>query len=243
MSILGNPLWLAMAQECSGGGKIAPLNVTANGTYIPSSGIDGYAPITVNVPSSSSYNSFVGTETPTTEMGNNGDYYFELVNTVEGPGLDAPFESNASSTGGYSFTVKSGKNVAATGVRVKLRANITGAVEFGTVDGTLIKSVSVSYNAGSWSKVLFDEPVSLNAGVEYSVVFNGSGGSMFYQGSPSSYANDDIVYITGRYGSFPGASEGNAYSCDVIIQRVIESPPFPVKKQYYKSNGLWLEVT
>lgn len=32
-----------------GGGTVAPLTVTENGTYTPPSGVDGYAPVTVNV--------------------------------------------------------------------------------------------------------------------------------------------------------------------------------------------------
>lgn len=38
----------------SGGGVIRPLNVQQNGTYNPPSGVDGYSPVTVNVPSGGS---------------------------------------------------------------------------------------------------------------------------------------------------------------------------------------------
>lgn len=38
-------------QGGGGGGVINPLNVISNGTYTPPSGVDGYAPVVVNVPS------------------------------------------------------------------------------------------------------------------------------------------------------------------------------------------------
>jgi hypothetical protein len=41
-----------------GGGTIEPLSVTANGTYNPPEGVDGYSPVTVNVASSGDDGSF-----------------------------------------------------------------------------------------------------------------------------------------------------------------------------------------
>lgn len=45
---------LTLTDVTSGGGApvISPLSVTANGTYTAPSGVDGYSPVTVNVPSS-----------------------------------------------------------------------------------------------------------------------------------------------------------------------------------------------
>ena len=45
MSIYGNPVLMGG----SGGGNIQPLNVTQNGTYTASGGVDGYSPVTVQV--------------------------------------------------------------------------------------------------------------------------------------------------------------------------------------------------
>lgn len=47
----------AVANKAAGSGEppnVQPLNVTANGTYTASGDVDGYSPITVNVPSSGS---------------------------------------------------------------------------------------------------------------------------------------------------------------------------------------------
>ena len=60
-----------------GGGNavVQPLSVTQNGTYNPPSGVDGYAPVTVNVSGGGS--ELIGTDPPTADIGNIGDYYIQ----------------------------------------------------------------------------------------------------------------------------------------------------------------------
>ena len=62
-----------------GGGEptIEPLSATQNGTYNPPSGVDGYAPVTVNVSGGSGGTIYYGTDAPTSLIGDDGDTYVQ----------------------------------------------------------------------------------------------------------------------------------------------------------------------
>lgn len=180
-------------------------------------------------------NAYGGATSPTSGIGSDGDYYFEM--TTKGPGFESPFPKNATSVGGYRFRVGEA-DITVIGLRVKLRANITGTIKLGTSGGTLMASVSASYNDGDWRVVMLDEPVTLEAGETYAVLFEGSEFSMFYNERQSTHPS--ITYLTGLTGRFPGEPySGYAFSADIIIAY---SVPYPVKRQYYKSSGAWTEV-
>lgn len=60
----------------SGGSAVVQsLSVTQNGTYNPPSGVDGYAPVTVNVSGGGSSNVLFGDGVPASSLGSDGDYY------------------------------------------------------------------------------------------------------------------------------------------------------------------------
>lgn len=63
----------------TGSGVVQPLSVTQNGTYNPPSGVDGYAPVTVNVSSGGGSGDeptvYWGDEAPLSNLGNDGDVY------------------------------------------------------------------------------------------------------------------------------------------------------------------------
>lgn len=68
--------------EISGGGGsavIQPLSVTQNGTYNPPSGVDGYAPVTVNVSGGSGGIGpvYSGTDVPSASIGADEDLYVQ----------------------------------------------------------------------------------------------------------------------------------------------------------------------
>lgn len=185
---------------------------------------------------SSGGNAYGGSTPPTSGIGSNGDYYFEM--STKEYGIQSPYINQANSIGGYKFKVVS-SNISIIGVRVLLRADITGAIKLATSDGTLLASVSASYNDGDWREIMFDEPVTPEVDGIYMVMFDGSTGSMYYNRNPSTAPG--IVYICGREGYFPGQDDsGYAYSCDIIVK--YEDPYF-VRAQYYKENGAWSEVT
>ncbi len=61
-----------------GGGVIQPLSLTQNGTYTPPSGVDGYAPVIVNVPSSGGEGPiYYGASIPSPSLGDNEDLYIQ----------------------------------------------------------------------------------------------------------------------------------------------------------------------
>ena len=64
-----------------GGGVIQPLSVIQNGVYTPPSGVDGYAPVSVNVSGGGS-GVITGTTDPTDSQGNNGDVYLKVVSST-----------------------------------------------------------------------------------------------------------------------------------------------------------------
>lgn len=68
--------------QVPGGGSavVQPLSVTQNGTYNPPSGVDGFAPVTVNVSGGGGGGSVIyGTAIPGASTGADGDIYLQIV--------------------------------------------------------------------------------------------------------------------------------------------------------------------
>lgn len=175
---------------------------------------------------------------PTSGIGSNGDYYFELRSGTNPACANDP-SSNANSVGGWEFKANAAIDIV--GVRVYVRSAQTGKViKFGTASGTVLKEVTADLTANEWTEVMFDTPVTLTANTNYVVLAAASSSTMKYQTNPVLTTNK-LTYVTGRYGSFPGTTDsGNAYSVDVLYST---SAPYGVKKEYYKTGGIWTEVT
>lgn len=176
---------------------------------------------------------------PTSDIGSNGDYYFELRSGVNPACANDP-TNNANSVGGWEFKANAVLDIV--GVRVYVRSAQTGKViKFGTASGTVLKEVTADLTANEWTEVMFDTPVTLTADTNYVVMAEASTDTMKYQTRPALTTND-LTYVTGRYGTFPGSTDsGNAYSADVLYDA--STPPYRVKKEYYKTGGTWTEVT
>ena len=78
---ISNGRFEARSVQWGGGGAVVqPLSVTQNGIYNPPSGVDGYAPVTVNVSGGGgSSNILSGILTPNAGIGNNGDIYLQYA--------------------------------------------------------------------------------------------------------------------------------------------------------------------
>ena len=177
---------------------------------------------------------------PTSGIGSNGDYYFELLSGTIPACANEP-DRNASSVGGWEFKANAAIDIV--GVRVYVRSAQTGMIiKFGTASGTVLKEVTADLTANAWTEVMFDTPVTLTANTNYVVLANVNSSTMKYQNNPALTTND-LTYVTGRQGSsFPGSTEsGVAYSADVLYGAT--TPPYKVKKEYYKTGGTWTEVT
>lgn len=185
------------------------------------------------------------TNPPTSEIGEDGDYYMELSDAACSPAFANDPANNAnSSSGGWEFKANDSINII--GVRAYVRSDMTGkTIQFGTSSGTVLKAVTVDLTANQWTEVLFDEPVTLTTGINYVVMIVLAGSSTLkYQTNPV-LTTDKLTYVRGRYGAFfPGTTEsGTAYSVDVLYDSGIAEPPYLIKKEYWKTGGAWTEVT
>ena len=239
MSVYGNAIMLG------GGGeqfRIIPRLCETNGTYDAlNEGAGGYNPVTVNV-SGSGIVVYAYTSPPTSLIGENGDYYMELSDAAYSPAFANDPANNANSaSGGWEFKANAAINIL--GVRAYVRSSMTGkTIQFGTSSGTVLKTVTVDLAANQWTEVLFDEPVTLTAGTNYIVLLTANSGTLKYQTNPA-LTTDKLTYVRGRYGTFPGSQEsGTAYSVDVLYESGASEPPYPIKKEYYKTGGAWTEV-
>jgi hypothetical protein len=219
-----------------GGGVIQPLSVSQNGTYTPPSGVDGYAPVTVSVPGGSG-NVIQGTTAPTSDIGENGNYYYEGAYTNSERGYTSDFPSSTSQTkAGWEFTPNG--DITLIGLSGVLRNSGTGSLILADVTGNIIKQIdNVSFTANVETEALFDTPLQLISGNNYIVQIWGSG--LSYRQSNKTF-NPKITYVQGRYGNLPGNTEsGSVYSANILIGYEIV---FIAEHQYHKENGMWRQL-
>jgi len=185
-------------------------------------------------------NAFASLNAPTAADGENGQYWFQLreIGYKDGTTLN-PTDNASVSIGGWEFTANSAITIC--GARAYTRTSYTGTVKLAYSNGTVLAEKSISLEAGRWVYVLFDSDVTLTAGNNYIITLFGNSGTLVYTRSATTDAS--ISYVKGRYGGLPGTSEsGVLYGVDVLIKSEAQ-PPYPLKKQYYKSGGIWTEVT
>lgn len=183
-------------------------------------------------------NAYAYTVPPAASVGENGEYYFELVtvNTKDGVSFN-PKESASVASGGWEFVANS--DITIVGARAKTRSTYDGTVKLANSSGTVLseKAIALSPN---WNKVFFDTPIQLTAGNNYIIMLFGNSGTLLF--TRSATADSDITYVRGRYNGLPGTQEtGVLYSVDILIGRAT-TPPYPVKTQYYKTGGVWVAV-
>ena len=184
-------------------------------------------------------NAYVSRSAPSADSGRDGDYYFQITDHKNALASEAV--SNAqTNAGGWEFTVNNAITVI--GARAKARYRYTATIALGLSDGTILRETSIALEAYEWVSVRFASPVTLTTGNHYVIMLLGNSGTQYYSGSAPSFTTDQISYVRGRYGSFPGTQEGGSYyNTDILYE--LPGPSYPMDKQYYKSNGVWTEVT
>lgn len=185
-------------------------------------------------------NAFASINAPTAADGENGQYWFQLLKaTYKNGATFNPTSSATISIGGWEFTANSAITIC--GARATAHTSYTGTVKLADSNGTVLAEKSISLEAGQWVYVYFDSDVTLTAGNNYIITLFGNSGTLVYTTSAATDAS--ISYVRGRYGGLPGTPEsGVLYGVDVLIESEAQ-PPYPLKKQYYKSGGIWTEVT
>lgn len=183
-------------------------------------------------------NAYASLSAPGAAVGQNGDYYFQLMNWFYALAVETT--SNAqTNAGGWEFTVND--TISVIGARGKARSSYTATIKLGLSDGTVLRETSIELTAGEWVDVMFDSPVTLTAGQNCIIMLLGNSNTLYYSPREPSLTTSRLSYVRGRYGSFPGTQEtGSYYNVDILY--AVE-PPYPLKKQYYKSSGVWVEVT
>ena len=212
--------------------NVGTKSIHDNGTYTASSdNLDGYSSVTVDT------GIYVGTTTPASALGKNGDYYYQRTNTGYGIKNHHTLSSSQQTTLGYEFIPK--QDIMLTGLRGYLFS--TGAsftVSIGTLSEILYTTESSTSSVGGWNDVMLDEPIKLNANQHYVVMVSSSLKGRYVSVADTTIS-DLIIAVGGRYGTYPGTSDtDNLYLADIIF----ESDIYTVDKQYIKKSGSWVEL-
>lgn len=181
-------------------------------------------------------NAYAQDTPPSESIGQNGDYYFELVTMGYGLRNETPEEAGTS-TAGWEF--KTNQPLTIIGARAYARDAYTGTIKLAELTGSVLAEKSVSLVARRWVSVEFDNPVELASDNYFIIMLFGNQNTLCYSRTP--VVDDRISYVCGKYGGLPGTTEsGTVYSVDILFANT--TPPFPLKTQYYKSDGIWVPV-
>ena len=102
-------------------------------------------------------NAYASLSAPGAAVGQNGDYYFQLMNWFYALAVETT--SNAqTNAGGWEFTVND--TISVIGARGKARSSYTATIKLGLSDGTVLRETSIELTAGEWVDVMFDSPVT-----------------------------------------------------------------------------------
>ena len=190
--------------------------------------------------SSGGGNAYAYLSPPTSNIGKDGEYYFELSDKGyrEGANIE-PYSSASVLSGGWEFQVNSAIKIC--GARAQARSNGTGIVKLADSNGNVLAEKSIKLEQNEWNYLLFDSSIPLTVGNNYIIMLFCSSAILNYT-RIREITDPSITYVRGRYGGLPGTQEGSVYyGVDILIEEGL-SPPFPIKTQYYKSGGVWRPV-
>ena len=187
-----------------------------------------------------SSDSYFGITAPTSDIGNDGEYYYIRNSGENGHSLEMT-GSSGQTRAGWEFYPN--EEISIIGFRGKTQYTTTGALLLATTDGTIVAQIdNVQFTANTWVEAYLQQPVTLSVGTNYIVqIVSNSGGVYYSQSLQSSDFSEALTFVRGRYGGTPGTAEGGtAYSSDIIIRT--DNVPEKVRIQYYKENGSWVQI-
>lgn len=222
-----------------GGAVVQPLNATQNGTYNPPSGVDGFAPVVVNVSGGDLPGITFSPNLPQASDGVNGDYWYVSTDKQRAPVLNPTSNAQSATTGGNVFTAVEGTSIV--GLAFFARTSQI-SVHLSTLDGTELAGLNdVDATPDQWNEYTLENPVTLQAGTNYIVWGANDSYAMKYASSGSDAAG--ITYVNARYTSsrnvFPTSAEsGTRYGVAVLVNRDYRV----VTEQYFKTDGAWQRI-
>ena len=190
--------------------------------------------------SSGGGNAYAYLSPPTSNIGKDGEYYFELNDKTYREGADIELTNIASVlSGGWEFRVDSAIKIC--GARAQARSNSTGIVKLADNNGNVLAEKSIKLMQNQWNYIFFDSSIPLTVGNNYIIMLFCSSAILNYT-KAGDITGPSITYVRGRYGGLPGTQEDRVYyGVDILIEEDA-SPPFLIKTQYYKSGGVWRPV-
>lgn len=193
---------------------------------------------------------FGGNRPPESNLGINGEYYYQRDKSVRA--IKSFSDVRGGSTGlayGVEFTVS--QNTTVTHLCCQVTENRTGKLQIGTTSEILAEIENVSFPAGQWVEVELSTPIQLVPNVHYVVraVVDSTfaTGTIAYAPGETYVTYEGIVTsIQGRYNSdgsvWPGTEEQNT-GCLVCIKYLSSNNLYRIHNQFYKSSGVWSEIT
>lgn len=231
--------------EGSGGSTLITKSITQNGTYNASSdNADGYSQVVVNVSGGGgSSGVYVGTTSPDSSLGNNGDYYYlREGRLIYSQGcVESTTTTTNQSQAGYEFTAN--ENCYVVGLFGKLRNAGVANLYLCDINGRILAEIDGVNMTGDWVYAQLQNPVAIESGTNYICLIKRVSGEQIQYTQGTHSTDSRITYVRGRYGtSFPGSQEsGSRYSADVALASNLYEIYY-VMSQYYKESGTWEQI-
>lgn len=182
---------------------------------------------------------YVGTDNPSQDLGENGDYYYKR-SSIKSLVTYSSFGTNTGQSGyGNEFLIK--KAVTITAINVYLQGSFEGSLIIG--DSTdVIETHALTASEAGWQTVSLTTPLEVDVNDVIIVKAVRTSGSNFnVTQSSSNYVTTDAAdYVRAHYGSsYPGTNESGTYA---PVSFTYDDNIYKVIEEFYKANGSWTVI-
>ena len=181
----------------------------------------------------------VGTDAPTSDLGENGNYYYKRNNN--GYGVTAYGTLQGSGTTGYGNVYHAAVDLTIKGIRAMCTQNKTGTISIGDLTQASETSGSLTFTANQWTTYMLATPVTISAGDDFfiKVVVEGeSGGSIAYSTNVT-FDTAKATFVKSYYGTtYPGTQD----AAKTLTDYIVDIDYYLVDAQYLKTNNAWVQI-